>query len=95
MMSSLFASLLDTLTLGWRTHTGWAFWYGAGASLTGLLLVVRIAPSVGRFFRETQWSLPALVMASVVWTVGPFTALAAVTFAWPLVLVLLVRRAAR
>ena len=90
MFDSLLALMFDTVSLGWRQQPGWRFWYGAGASVTLLWLVVRTMPAARRFFRETQWTPPAMLMGTIVLTVGPTTALAACTLAWPLVLLRLV-----
>lgn len=86
MLAALFALLLDTLTLGWRDASGWHFWYGAGATITLLLVVLRVAPAARRFFRETQWSIPAIIVGLLVWTVGPFTVRLLSTVAWPALL---------
>lgn len=86
MFDGLLSLLLDTLTLGWRDASGWRFWYGAGGTLTLALMLVRIAPAARRFFRETQWSLPAIVVGLLVWTVGPLTVLTLSTLVWPAVL---------
>ncbi|MFN7530886.1 MAG: hypothetical protein ACK5T7_07260 [Gemmatimonas sp.] len=43
-----------------------------------------------RLLPETQWTPPAIVMGVIVLTVGPTTALAACTLAWPLALLRLV-----
>lgn len=95
MLADLLSLVTDTLTLGWRHHTGWRLWYGAGATLTLLLLVVRTAPAARRFFRETQWSPPAVIVGVLVWTVGPLTALVASTLVWPAVVLWLVASARR
>ncbi|MCZ8206374.1 hypothetical protein [Gemmatimonas sp.] len=91
------ALILDTVTLGWRQSTGWRLWYGAGATLTLVMLLVRTGPAAGRFFRDTQWTPPAIFMGMIVCTVGPLTALTACSLAWPLVMIGLVssRRRAR
>jgi hypothetical protein len=89
MFPDLLSLITDTVTLGWRAHDGWRLWYGAGGTITLLLLVLRVAPAAGRFFRDTQWSTPALLMACLVLTVGPLTALVATALAWPLVIAFL------
>lgn len=89
MFPDLLSLLTDTVTLGWRAYDGWRLWYGAGGTITLLLLLLRVAPAAGRFFRETQWSTPALLMACLVLTVGPLTALVATSLAWPLVIAFL------
>lgn len=86
MLTTVLALILDTLTLGWRDIEGWRFWYGAGASLTFVVMVLRIAPAARRFFRDTQWSGPAVLMGTLVCIVGPLTVVALSTFVWPALL---------
>jgi hypothetical protein len=86
MLPALSSFLFETLTLAWRDLDGWRFWHGLGATLTLLLLAARFAAPAVRFFRETQWTPPAVVVGLVVWGLGPALAVFASTLAWPLVL---------
>lgn len=90
MVPDLFGIVSDAITLGWLDHAGWRVWYGAGGTITLLLLALRVAPAARRFFQETEWSPPAVVTGLVIWSVGPITALLISALAWPLVVTWLI-----